>query len=102
MFILIDTLRLDHTSIGGYHRDTTPGLKRIAAQGLKFDNHFSNAPWTKPSVATILTGLTPGAHGAQWGQHAFAEKLQVDVLSEGFETLPEVLSRHGYRTHALS
>ena len=52
-------------------------------------------------MATILTGLTPGAHGAQWGQHAFAEKLQVDVLSEGFETLPEVLSRHGYRTHAF-
>ena len=33
VFILIDTLRLDHTNIGGYHRDTTPGLE-LLAQGF--------------------------------------------------------------------
>jgi arylsulfatase A-like enzyme len=101
VFILIDTLRLDHTNIGGYHRDTTPGLELLAQEGLKFDNHFSNAPWTKSSVATILTGLLPGAHGAQWGQHTLAATRKVDVLSEGFETLPEVLQRNGYSTHAF-
>ena len=101
VFIVIDTLRLDHTSLVGYHRDTTPGLKRLAAQGLEFENHFSNAPWTKASVATILTGLLPGAHGSQWGQHTLASTRKVDTLSDGFVTLPEVLRQHGYRTHGF-
>jgi arylsulfatase A-like enzyme len=101
VFILVDTLRLDHTSIGGYDRDTTPGLQAIAKEGLRFEHHFANAPWTKPSVATILTGLSPGAHGAQWGQKTIADTHKVDLLAEGFETFPEVLQQYGYRTHAF-
>ena len=101
VFIVIDTLRYDHTSLAGYHRDTTPALKRIADQGLNIENHFSNAPWTKASVATMLTGLLPGARGAQWGSKKVARDRKVDILPAGFVTLPEVLQQHGYRTHSF-
>src|SRR5207247_5717952 len=59
VIVLIDTLRADHMSLYGYARDTTPELQRIARQGLVLRSHFANAPWTKPSVASIITGLHP-------------------------------------------
>jgi len=100
--VLVDTLRVDHTTVGGYARDTTPGLVRLAAAGTTFENHFVNAPWTKPSVASILTGLLPPSHGAQWGTFAQAkEGAAVDVLPEAFETLPERLRAAGYATHGF-
>jgi arylsulfatase A-like enzyme len=61
---LIDTLRADHTSPYGYARPTTPRLDALARQGVVFDNAFSVASWTRPAVASLLTGLYPAAHGA--------------------------------------
>jgi len=99
VIVLVDTLRADHTSLEGYARDTTPGLRSIAAEGLTFRQHFVNAPWTKSSVASILTGLLPPAHGSQWGD-VFSEEASVDLLPDVFDTLPELLRDGGYATHA--
>ena len=99
--VLVDTLRRDHTSLAGYERDTTPGLVEIARAGVEFERHYANAPWTKPSVATLFTGLLPPAHGSQWGQRTLERTYRVDVLAQGFETLAEVLRGEGYATHAL-
>src|SRR5262249_28303698 len=50
LFHLIDTCRADHLSANGYARRTTPFLEELAARGVRFENCFSQAPWTKPSV----------------------------------------------------
>lgn len=99
--VLIDTLRADHTGLHGYRRDTTPELRRIAADGLVLRRHLVNAPWTKPSVASILTGLHPSAHGARLG-HAGAgpRGRRIEVLSPALTTLPEALTERGYATAA--
>lgn len=60
LFIVIDCLRFKNTSLASYERDTTPFLKA-------FGEHYkaiTGAPWTYPSVPTILTGLYPTKHGA--------------------------------------
>ncbi len=101
LLIVVDTLRADHTSLYGYERDTTPHLRKLAREGTIFARHLVNAPWTKPSVASILTGLLPPAHGSQWGDFNRVAEGAVDVLAESFETLPEVLQRHGYTTVAM-
>lgn len=101
LFILVDTLRVDHTGLGDYERDTTPGLDELAKEGTIFRNHFANAPWTKPSVASIITGLLPPTHGCQWGDFHRAGKGQVDLLAQGFTTMPEVLQENGWATIGL-
>ena len=109
--VLVDTLRADHTSVYGYARNTTPNLARIADVGLLARQHFSNAPWTKPSVGSILTGAHPSAHGSRTGQFEQVQKYKelvaagkppmIEILAERLETLPEKLRDAGYRTAAF-
>jgi arylsulfatase A-like enzyme len=89
LWIVIDSLRADHLSCYRYHRNTTPNIDRIAAEGLLFENAFTTAPWSLPSCASMLTGLYPSRHGAD-AQHYY--------LEDRFDTIAEVLSRNGYRT----
>jgi len=63
LYLDIDTLRPDHLSCYGYHRQTSPNIDRIAAQGVRFDNCFvSDAPCL-PS----RTALTFGQFGIHNG-----------------------------------
>ncbi len=93
LFYLIDTCRADHWSANGYGRPTTPFLEEFAARGVRFENCFSQAPWTKPSVATILTSCYPTVTG----MHRL-----LDQLDHGFVTLPEALRGAGWYTAGFS
>jgi hypothetical protein len=50
VLILVDTLRGDHVN-----DRLTPGIERAFAQGRRFRDASSNAPWTLPSVASLFT-----------------------------------------------
>jgi len=78
---LMDTLRADHTSAYGYARDTTPSMRRLAENGIRFDVAYSTAARTRPSTASLLTGLMPAYHGAHSG---YALSPQVTTLAERF------------------
>jgi len=93
VLIVMDTVRQDHLSCYGYFRDTSPYLKRVAKEGVVFDNVISTAPWTLPSHASMFTGLYPSQHGAT---HASLK------LSPGLELLSEILSNAGYQTVGFS
>jgi arylsulfatase A-like enzyme len=92
VIVLVDTLRQDHLQFYGYHRETAPTLGRLAAEGAVFDG-ISPTSWTKPAVASLLTGLHPLRHQAM----AFS-----DGLPESVTTLAEVLSAHGYLSIGIS
>jgi arylsulfatase A-like enzyme len=85
---LVDTLRADHCSPFGYGRPTTPEVGRIAAEGLLFENAFSQAPWTRPSVATLFTSRLYSFHGAG----------KTTGLSPDLTTLAERMRSAGYAT----
>jgi len=89
LLIIIDTLRAD--AIGAYsgNADATPNLDQLARDGVRFANTYSQATWTRPSIATILTSLYPSVHGA-------VHKL--DALPDRVTTLAEALRGGGYWT----
>lgn len=93
VLVIVDTLRADHLSCYGYGRVTSPSIDQLARKGVLFENAISPSSWTLPAHASMLTGLYPSEHGAQ---------LFRDQLPPRFATLPEVLSRAGYRAAAFS
>ena len=89
ILIMVDTLRADHLSCYGYDAIQTPAIDALAADGTRFAHAYSQASWTRPSVATILTSLYPSSHKAVH---------KSDILPDAVTTLPEVLQAAGYHT----
>lgn len=89
LLIVIDTLGAKHVGAQRDGRSITPHLDRLAAEGTTFTRAYSSAPWTKPSIGTMFTGLMPSSHGVI--------KLR-DILPERATTVAERLQHRGYRT----
>ncbi len=66
LLVVVDTLRKDHLPVYGYRaRDTAPALAALAAEpgAQVVEGLVGCSSWTKPSVATLYTGLPPSEHG---------------------------------------
>ncbi|HJL15738.1 MAG TPA: sulfatase [Sandaracinaceae bacterium LLY-WYZ-13_1] len=88
--LLIDTLRA--SKLRPYEpssRVRTPVFDRITEQGVLFEQAQSPENWTKPSCASVLTGLTPTTHGA---------KTSEARLPQGAELVSEVFHDAGFAT----
>ncbi|MFQ5877197.1 MAG: sulfatase [Acidobacteriota bacterium] len=92
VLIVVDTLRADHLGAYGYDRPTSPNIDALAGRGLLFEEAWSAAPWTLPSVMSILTGRYPSRH-----------RVENDGLKLGaaIRTLAEVMTAAGYETAAF-
>ncbi|MET0985246.1 MAG: sulfatase-like hydrolase/transferase, partial [Steroidobacteraceae bacterium] len=104
LLIVVDALRPDRLGAYGYTRQTSPNLDRLAADGWQFMNALSIAPWTKPSIASLMTGLSPRQHGissAGWNLGGHEKAAAVSALPRSLLTLPEILANAGYRTAAF-
>lgn len=89
VFVTIDTLRADHTSVYGYPVQTTPFLEQMAARGITFDHAYAHSSTTAPSHASMFTGLYPIQHRLQ---------TNGQKLDERFTTLASHLTAAGWRT----
>ncbi|MBM3321083.1 MAG: sulfatase [Candidatus Eisenbacteria bacterium] len=92
LLIVVDTLRADHLGSYGYPRNTSPAIDRLAAEGTRFENAFTPAPWTLPAFASLLTSRLPWEHGAV--NDYLAPRADIPFL-------PEVLRGAGYETAAF-
>jgi len=90
--LTIDALRPDHLGIYGYDRPTSPKLDAFAARGVVFEQAITQASYTVPSVASLLTGNLPLFHGEKHSPVPFRD----DNL-----TLAELLTSVGYDTAAF-
>lgn len=93
LIYLVDTLRADRVGAYGSGRPTSPRVDAFARTATLFEHAIAQAPWTRPSVTSILTGLGPLAHGVR----TLDDKLAAEAA-----TLPELLRAAGYRTAAFS
>jgi arylsulfatase A-like enzyme len=76
VLVLLDTVRADHLSAYGHARQTSPALDSLARQGVLFEQVVSFAPWTLPSVASLLSGRRSDAV-------LVGDRLQASLI-EGF------------------
>lgn len=95
VIIALDTLRPDHLGCYGYARDTSPNLDLFAKDAVIFENAQTAAPWTAPSLLSLMTSLYPNVHGV-W---RFSDPGQ---MNERVTTLAEVLKERGYWTSAFT
>lgn len=93
LLITLDTLRQDRLSCYGYERETSPFLDTLATRGYLFEHAYSSSNITKPSHASILTGLYPKHHGVIDN----TDKLSDDSIL----TLPRIFKSEGYDTFAV-
>ena len=63
--VMVDTLRADHVSAYADTRVQAPALDKFARSGVVFERYSAVEDWTKPSCATMLTGLYPNTHKTQ-------------------------------------
>lgn len=83
VIVVLDCFRSD------YLEGAAPGLDELASRAWRFDRYYTAAAWTKPSTASLFTGL-------------FVRKHMVASTSSPLPkqavTLAEVLREHGYST----
>ena len=96
LLIVMDTVGAEH--IGAYGktpkgRNLTPNIDRLAANGVLFKRAYAAAPWTMPSIASILTGQMPWRHGVTRPRHRLAEDRV---------TLADMLKSRGYASAAVT
>ncbi len=106
VFVLNDTMRRDALSLYG-GRAATPRLDAFAEMHLAFDQAVSQAPWTKPAIATLFTSLYPSQHRVEshpqlaGRDRGSDDAVEADVLAPSLETLAETLQASGVRTAAF-
>ena len=107
LYIDIDALRPDHLGCYGYHRNTSPNIDMLAAEGSRFTNcHTSDAPCL-PSRTALYTGMF-GIHSGVVGHGGTAADLFHEGATRGFrdridnECLPRKLQCAGYHTAMIS
>jgi arylsulfatase A-like enzyme len=93
LFVVLDAARADHFGAYGYARPTTPSFDALAEEAVVFDRAFSNASFTRASIASLFSGQPPGWHGVLKVGHLLPRKVT---------TLAEALAAHGYRTAAFT
>ncbi len=89
LVIVVDTLRADHLGVYGDTHAKTPSVDAFARDAVRFDKEFSNASWTRPSFASILTSRYPSSH------HTMSKS---DSLPDALTTMAEAFAGGGYYT----
>ena len=87
LLITLDQFRAECLSAAGHPNVQTPNLDRLAEQGLRFANHYSNCAPCAPGRASLLTGLWQMNHRVTNNGAPLADNLPM---------LPRELRRAGY------
>ena len=95
VIVVLDTLRPDRLGCYGHERDTSPNLDAMADEFFLFESAQSPAPWTAPSLVSLMTSLYPDAHGVR-------SAPVPERLSDKARTLTQVLRDRGYSTLAVT
>ena len=86
----------------GWAEQNLPSLMRLKANGISFENAFTNACTCSPSRSTFFTGTYPAHHGVtevlSWITTTPVRDLQ-GQLKSNYQNLAKMLKTAGYSVH---
>jgi arylsulfatase A-like enzyme len=86
---VMDTLRADRLGTYGYPRPTSPNIDALAGQSVLFEQAYSTAPWTLPSMTSLITSTFPCEHDMV---------SSIRTMNHSVMTFAESLQQSGYYT----
>jgi arylsulfatase A-like enzyme len=102
IYILADDLGYGELGSYGQEKIKTPNLDRLAAQGMRFTQHYTGAPVCAPSRYMFLTGNHAGhayiRGNYELGQFSDATEGGQMPIPESTPTLAKMLKKAGYQT----
>ncbi len=96
VFILADDLGYGDLGCYGQAKIRTPNIDRMAAEGLRFTQHYAGNAVCAPSRCVLMTGRHPG-HAHVRDNRGYKPEGQ-EPLPAGTITLPGLLRSAGYAT----
>lgn len=112
IYILADDLGYGELGCYGQKKIETPNIDRLAANGIRFTQHYSGSPVCAPSRCALMTGLHSGHmqirgndewgdRGPVWDYKAMIADSSLEgqrPLLAGTVTLGKLLQSAGYKT----
>ena len=90
LFVYSDQHRADVLGCAGNGVVHTPNLDRLASEGTRFEQAWTESPICQPARISLLTGQFPTEHGILGN---FGEECQPT-----WDTFPRALQQAGYET----
>lgn len=94
LWLMVDAVRADHLHLLGGEHENTPFIEELAKESLVFSHAYSQSSGTPTSIASMLTGRTPGSIRWTAGENG-TRRPQLD---ERMVTAAELFKNAGYRT----
>jgi arylsulfatase len=92
VLVTTDALSFQHTTLGGYRRDTTPNLAAWAERATVFNSAFSLSSSTRLSMPGIVTGMFNSMVEMK------NKRVHPYDYAKSVTTVAKVLNEKGYRT----
>lgn len=99
VYLLLDDAGYGDLSCYGQQKFATPNMDRLAAEGLRFTQHYSGSTVCAPTRCCLMTGVHTG-HSYVRGNREVRPEGQSPMPSD-IVTLPRLLKQAGYATGAF-
>ena len=95
IYILADDLGYGDLSCYGQKILKTPNIDGLAAEGMKFTQHYAGATVCAPSRASLLTGKQPGRSSVRGNSPAG------QLIQDNETTIPKMLKKKDYKSAVI-
>lgn len=99
IYILADDLGIGDLGCYGQEKFETPNIDRMAAEGMKFTQHYSGSTVCAPTRSVLMTGMHTG-HTPVRG-NAEVKPIGQEPMPDATITVAELLKKAGYATGAF-
>lgn len=99
IYILADDLGYGDLGCYGQQHIETPNIDRLAAEGAKFNFHYSGSTVCAPSRSALLTGLHTGHTPIRGNKEYYPEGQH--AMPDTVMTTAKLFKSHGYVTAAM-